>query len=85
MNAGKPSLNCFDKIAAVEGCALGDLVYVGDDPNKDFVSLRANGATTIRVHTGKYKDSKALEGFDAEFHLLQVSSLPILLDSIFDR
>ena len=79
-NAGKPSLDCFHKIAAQENCALSDLTYVGDDPNKDFVSLRAHGATTIRVHTGRFKAAKAMEGFDAEFHLPHVTSLPLFLD-----
>jgi putative hydrolase of the HAD superfamily len=41
--AAKPSTLCFERILAAEKGAWSDLVYVGDNPAKDFVSLNARG------------------------------------------
>jgi putative hydrolase of the HAD superfamily len=77
--AGKPSLFCFDLIRTREGCAWADLTYVGDDPSKDFVKLRAMGARTVRVHTGRCADAPAAPGFDADEHVAAVTDVPMLL------
>jgi len=50
----KPSLRCFEMICRAEGRDLRELVYVGDDPAKDFVGLNAVGALTVRVLTGRH-------------------------------
>lgn len=62
----KPSLFCFEKILKLEGVTdPSKLVYIGDNPAKDFVSLNKIGAITIRVLTGGLKNTIAKEGFDA--------------------
>ena len=44
----KPSLYCFDKILNIEKADYDKLVYVGDNPMKDFVNLNKAGAITIQ-------------------------------------
>ena len=36
------------------------MVYVGDDPNKDFVNLNPLGMKTVRVLTGRFKYQKLI-------------------------
>ena len=44
----KPSLYCFEKILKIEKADYDKLVYVGDNPMKDFVNLNKAGAMTIQ-------------------------------------
>ena len=62
----KPSPRVFRLIAARERCAPGDVVYVADDPSKDFRGIRPLGFRTIRVRTGWHADAVAPEAEDAE-------------------
>lgn len=48
-NRGKPHPAAFERVARSLGCAHGDMVYVGDNPAKDFVAPRDLGWTTIRL------------------------------------
>ena len=54
----KPNLFVFKKILSLEQIHFKDLVYVGDNPNKDFITLNKVGATTIRILRGNYKNLK---------------------------
>ncbi len=64
----KPSVFCFEKILQWEGGKLpGQLVYIGDNPKKDFVSLNKIGAKTIRVLTGEFQSLQAAPGYDAQY------------------
>ena len=75
----KPSPYCFDRIRSIESCRWQDLVYVGDNPAKDFVTLNTLGCVTIRVLTGEHRDAIATPGFDAAFHIDSVAELAGLL------
>ena len=75
----KPSSYCFSIIKDIENCKWSDLVYIGDDPNKDFVQLNLLGVKTIRVHTGRFFKQKAKEGFDAIYHINDLSELNLVL------
>lgn len=79
MSSAKPSLNCFQKIKKSEGVGWGEIIYVGDDPTKDFVSLNAVGARTIRVLQGRFAHHKADSKFDAKWSLQSISDLQVLL------
>ncbi|MDB6081700.1 MAG: hypothetical protein JWO53_972 [Chlamydiia bacterium] len=52
----KPSPYCFTKICTLEKVKPQDVVYVADNPHKDFIGLKPLGFQTVRVQTGKYKD-----------------------------
>jgi putative hydrolase of the HAD superfamily len=62
----KPSPYCFLKIQEREGVSASKVVYIGDNPSKDFVGIMPLGFRTIRVLTGPYATMVAKPGFDAE-------------------
>jgi len=78
----KPSSYCFDLIRRHENCGWSDLVYVGDNPAKDFVSLNELGCRTIRVLTGAHRSISAKPGHDGQYHIKSLSSLEELLRNI---
>jgi len=61
----KPSPWCFERIRALTGAPAADVIYVGDNPAKDFVGIRPLGYGTIRVLTGQHAQVVAKPGFDA--------------------
>ncbi|UKN02777.1 HAD hydrolase-like protein [Paracrocinitomix mangrovi] len=78
----KPSIYCFNKILQWEKAQPADLVYIADNPKKDFVNLNKNGFKTIRVLTGPYSNYKAEKGFDA---MLSIKSLDELTPELLQK
>jgi len=62
----KPSPYCFQRITAWESARPSQVVYIADNPAKDFVGLKKAGFKTIRVRSGQYASIKAKPGHDAE-------------------
>jgi putative hydrolase of the HAD superfamily len=81
--AAKPSTLCFERILAAEKGAWSDLVYVGDNPAKDFVSLNARGAFTVRVLTGCHAGAAANPGHDGAVTITDLNGLPAVLAERF--
>lgn len=81
--AAKPSTYCFERIRAAVGCHWSEMVYVGDNPAKDFVSLNPLGALTVRVLTGSHRDVAALPGHDAKLTIPSIDALPDALATRF--
>jgi putative hydrolase of the HAD superfamily len=75
----KPSAHCFALIRRREACAWQDMVYVGDNPAKDFVTLNTLGVHTVRVLTGQHRDVAARPGFDAAHRIAGLDELIPLL------
>lgn len=75
----KPSLHCFERIKQAERCDWSQMLYVGDNPAKDFVNLNKVGAVTVRVHTGVHADVVAKPGFDATHHIERLTDFEPLL------
>jgi putative hydrolase of the HAD superfamily len=75
----KPSTHCFGIIRREEGCEWSDMVYVGDNPAKDFVNLTPLGVLTIRVLTGEHRNVRTKTEFEATHVIANLSELPILL------
>ena len=71
----KPSVSCFEMICNLEKVSFSDIMYVGDDPAKDFVNLRTHGAITVRVMTGRFSKVIAKDEFDAEFRIARIGDL----------
>lgn len=71
----KPSPYCFLKIAEKEEISPKDIVYIADNPHKDFVGIKPLGFKTIRLFQGPYKDIKLSEEFEAEFAINSLSEL----------
>lgn len=77
----KPDLYCFELILRREHCRWEELVYVGDNPAKDFVNLNSCGACTVRVLTGQHRWIQARPGFDARYSIPDLDALlPLLGD-----
>lgn len=75
----KPSLHCFRKILERENSHWTSLVYIGDNPAKDFVNLNLMGAITVRVLTGRHKFDSCQTGYDAKFIINNLSELSLVL------
>jgi putative hydrolase of the HAD superfamily len=82
ISAAKPSLKCFEMIKKRENVDWAELVYVGDDPTKDFVSLNEKGSATVRVHQGRFKGEVAFDGFDGKYHIDSIPEIKTLLAKI---
>ena len=81
--AAKPSIHCFERIQAEAGCEWRDMVYVGDNPAKDFVNLNTLGVSTVRVLTGGYSEIPARPGHDALITITDLDALPDVLAKRF--
>lgn len=76
----KPSAYCFEKICKLESIPFNQLVYIGDNPYKDFVGIKPLGIHTIRVRTGQYKNIKKDSSFEAE---ITIDSLKELTENLW--
>lgn len=79
----KPSPHCFSLIRTRERCEWADMVYVGDNPAKDFVTLNTLGVKTVRVLTGQHRDVVAKPGCDARHRIHGLDELIPLLTSLY--
>ena len=77
IKCAKPSPYCFLKISDIENVNPGQVVYIADNPNKDFVGIKPLGFRTIRILKGPFKDKKFDKSYDAEF---KINSLDQLTD-----
>ena len=82
LDAAKPSLKCFEIIRKLENVTWSELVYIGDDPNKDFINLKKAGAVTVRVMTGRFSDVKKGQEFEADWQIESLGELPAILRKI---
>ena len=65
----KPSTFCFQKICDMEKTSPTNLVYIGDDPHKDFVGLKREGFKTIRLFKGRFKNERLSKEFEADYKI----------------
>jgi putative hydrolase of the HAD superfamily len=79
LKASKPSLKCFEIIKNIEKINWQELVYIGDNPNKDFVNLNKVDAITIRVLQGDYANIKVTNEYDAKFKIDKLTDLRMLI------
>lgn len=75
----KPSPYCFEVICRVENTAPGKVIYVGDDPNKDFVGIKPCGFRTIRVLRGNYRSLRLPPEFEADHEVLSLDEVTTAL------
>lgn len=62
----KPSPYCFELIAKKENVRFDEIVYVGDNPNKDFVGIKPLGFRTIRIRKGNFRNIVKSAEYNAE-------------------
>ena len=78
----KPSTYCFEKIAKLEKVEYKDIVYIGDNPNKDFVNIKNIPFRTIRVLKGMFSNSNKETKFEAELNILSLVELKNIILNI---
>ncbi len=83
IDKAKPSLYCFEKIKKIEKCRWDDLVYIGDNPLKDFVSLKKVNAKTIRLLKGNYSDTIVSEEYEAQSRIHSLDELSSEIKKLF--
>lgn len=75
----KPSTRTFELMLQREGLPGNELVYVADDPSKDFVAARALGGRSIRILTGRHAGAVAGRGLDADVTVSRLAEVPDVL------
>jgi putative hydrolase of the HAD superfamily len=78
----KPSVRVFELMMRRERCAAADVVYVGDDPSKDFRNLRPLGVHTIRVRTGRHAGVVVPPEEDAERTVASLAAVPAIVSEL---
>ena len=71
----KPSPYCFQKIQVSEQVSPYEVVYVGDNPNKDFVGIKPLGFRTIRLLRGGFQDVRLGSEYEAELEIKSFEEL----------
>jgi putative hydrolase of the HAD superfamily len=71
----KPSPYCFMKICQREKVEPQEVVYIGDNPYKDFVGIKALGFKTIRIMRGHFKDVIKPVAFEAHCQIQSLDEL----------
>ena len=66
VNKAKPNPYCFLKICDLERTNAENVVYIGDNPKKDFVSIKKLGFKTVRVKRGMFKDLVLSPEYEAD-------------------
>ena len=75
----KPSPYCLERIAEMENLNPIDIVYIGDNPRKDFIGIRQLGFRSIRIMTGQHKGIEMPTEYEAEIRCQSISELPKIL------
>jgi putative hydrolase of the HAD superfamily len=71
----KPSVKPYEVLLDKINLFPYNCVYVGNDPNKDFIGAKKMGLKTIRINQGDYKDVNVSENFDADFSINSIFAL----------
>ena len=71
----KPSLFCFKKIKKIEKCSFSQMVYIGDNPKKDFVNCNKAGMLTVRLLRGEFKTLSVARNFEAKYKIKNLKEL----------
>lgn len=81
----KPSTYCFSRIMEKEGCDWHNMLYVGDNPAKDFVNLNSLGVHTVRVLTGVHRNVIAKDGYEAQHIISDLGYFQQVLQELVDE
>lgn len=71
----KPSPYCFLQICKREGVSPEQVVYVGDNPNKDFLNIKKLGFRTVRILKGSFRDLQMPEEYEADCQIHSLDEL----------
>ncbi|WP_314000971.1 HAD family hydrolase [uncultured Paenibacillus sp.] len=81
----KPSPYCFERINRLEAVSPAEVVYIGDNPAKDFVGIKAKGYLTVRIMQGNHRLVEKEEDYEAHARIDSLDELqPEFLDRLSD-
>lgn len=84
LRQAKPSPYCFLKICDTEKVEPQQVVYVADNPHKDFVGIKPLGFKTVRVLSGQYRDVMRTPEYEADIRIVSLADLDqAFLETIF--
>jgi putative hydrolase of the HAD superfamily len=69
----------------MEKCNWSDLVYVGDDPSKDFINLNKLSVKTVRVCSGLHACVKAKKGYDARYRIGNIGDFSTKIFNLHEK
>lgn len=82
----KPSPHCFLKICEREKVEPQEVVYIGDNPHKDFVNIKALGFKTVRIMRGHFKDVVKPAECEAHFQIQSLDEVnSAFLQKVFEN
>jgi putative hydrolase of the HAD superfamily len=81
----KPSTRVFELMMRRERCGADEIVYVGDDPSKDFRGIRPLGIHTLRVRTGRHAGVRVAADEDAERTVDSIRAVPAVVTELEAR
>jgi putative hydrolase of the HAD superfamily len=79
MKLSKPNELLYVTLEKSFQCSGNELVYIGDNPNKDFIGAKKRGWHTIRVLTGEFANQVVSKNLDGDVALNNLSELQSLL------
>lgn len=71
----KPSPYCFELIAKKEDQPFHNIIYIADNPVKDFIGIKSLGFGTVRILQGNYKDVKMDIEHEAQVNIASLNEL----------
>lgn len=78
----KPNVKAFELMAEYFGASLDEMLYVGDNPRKDFV-VGKYGITTVRLFSGGvYRNCDYAEGIKENKQISSLGELIEVIDSL---
>lgn len=83
----KPSTKPYLKMAEELGVSLDKMVYIGDNPQKDFYGARQLGIRTVRVirASGDYMGLSVDADHEADVEIADMYELEGAIESLFER
>ena len=80
----KPNPHVFDLICRREDVGAAEVIYVGDNPRKDFVGIKPLGFRTVRILRGNYAHLEADAAHEAHSRIHSLDELTeVFLASLF--
>lgn len=77
--SAKPDPALFERLEQWFGVPGDRMLYVGDNPHKDFIGARMRGWCTVRVASGEHAAAQVPAAQQADFVIAGVGDLPALL------
>lgn len=78
----KPHPFPYQKIIEFLNVRSAEMIYVGDNPYKDFITAKKLGINTVRILKGSYKDITLNREYEAKYRIRNINELLDLIPYI---